>query len=146
MEDGRLLIYSEVGKDRMASCGVGCILKQYRKIYLKEYSVEINQGKNEIYTVLVYTPNQEETIAAKEQLWENLTITTENNKGHIIVFADFNTRVGRKDNTTDSAIGKHDEDKRNNNSRRLLDFVCSLIERDTQIYNKSLEQGRRVYY
>lgn len=61
----------------------------------------------------------------KEQFWEALTTTKENSKGITIALGAFNARVGRKDNTTYSLIGKHGEDK-HNNGRRLLDYCIQL--------------------
>lgn len=163
MNSGIFLIYSGVKGDMRASCGVGCILKQNMVDNLRKWdgiserilTVEISQGRNGIYTfIIVYAPNENETMAVKEQFWEDLTIATENSKGRTIVLGDFSGRVGKKDNTTASTIGRHGEEKRNNNGRRLLDYCMQfdLIVTNTFYMHRDIHRftstkyGREIYH
>lgn len=128
------MIYSGVNKDRHAAAGVGCIIRKelskqivnWQPISERILRVEMeNIYEDKTNIIVVYAPNEDDTTDNKDNFWEELTTTTENYHNNIIVLGDFNSRVGRKDNTTTDVIGKYGEEKRNNNGKRMLQY-CTL--------------------
>jgi hypothetical protein len=71
-------------------------------------------------------------IEEKDKFWEEKTLTVEKSNGIVFVIGDLNGRVGKKDNTTMEVIGKHGENIRNGNGRRLIEHC---IENDLMIAN-----------
>lgn len=61
-------------------------------------------------------------MEVKDKLWEQLDEVTENSASRLLVLGDLNGKKGRKDEVTRRTIGRHGENIRNNNGRRLIDF------------------------
>ncbi|KAK9685893.1 hypothetical protein QE152_g37605 [Popillia japonica] len=65
--------------------------------------------------IVAYGPNEDEKAKVKDAFWEQLSQTTEEVNGRLIILGDLNVRVGRKDEETGETIGLHGERVRNTN-------------------------------
>ena len=89
-------------------------------------TVEFNVRNKDWKTfIIVYATNEDEKAEVNNVFWEELTLIMEVCRGKVFVIGDFNGRVGRADDVYGEVVGKHGEDTRNNNGRRLLEF-CQL--------------------
>jgi hypothetical protein len=138
--NGYYLIYSGVPTNERAKAGVGCLINEkWRKkilgwTYISEriIKVEAKNGENPITIIITYGPNEDEKTEEKDKFWEEMNLAVEKSNGTVFVIGDLNGRVGKKDNTTMEVIGKHGENIRNGNGRRLIEHC---IENDLIIAN-----------
>lgn len=153
-EKGHVLIFSGVPKHKRAAMGVACLIhaKAAEQVYNwkgwteRILSVELRNKNKDIKTVIiVYGPNEDDTAENKNKFWEDLTTITEGAKGKIFILGDFNSRVGKKDITYNTILGKHGENIRNNNGVRMLDFCIlhNLIVSNTFFEHKNIHKYTR---
>lgn len=133
MDNGHVMICSGVRTEKRAAAGVGCIIhkKLENQIHRwKAWSERILQiemkEENRMKTIIVvYGPNEDDTIENKNNFWEELTLVVEEAKGTLFVLGDFNSRVGTRDGEYNEVLGSNGEIVRNKNGRIMLDF-CLL--------------------
>lgn len=111
--------------------GVGRLIHKRREQAIYDWkawterilTIELRELNKSIKTVIVvYGPNDDDKAENKDKFWEELTTVVEGARGMIIIIGDFNSRVGKKDGIHNRTIGKHGENVRNNNGKRMLDF------------------------
>lgn len=133
-----------------AAEGVGCIINKNWEDKIINWTgwseriltVELEmQEKEKITLIAVYGPDENEKKEVKDKFWEDLALITERSKGKIFVAGDFNSRVGKRENNTETVIGKFGEDKRNNNGNRLIEY-CS---RNNLIITNSFFQHKKIH-
>ncbi|CAH0561738.1 unnamed protein product [Brassicogethes aeneus] len=127
--NNNILIFSGVKLNERAAAGVGCIIHKKLKEEIEEWqawserilTVAIkNKKKNILKTIIiVYGPNENDTKDIKDKFWEKLSLATEGSRGELYIAGDFNSRVGRKDQTYNTVIGDYGENTRNNNEPKL---------------------------
>lgn len=153
LEDGHLFVYSGVAHDRRAAEGVGCIVNKEIAENIRKWeahterllSIEIDIGEQEIITVIAaYGPNEDEAAEIKDRFWEDLNEVTERSRGKVYVAGDLNGRVGN-DSRRNNVIGKHGEEKVNNNGRRIIDFCTlnNMIVTNTYYEHKDIHKYTR---
>lgn len=153
LENDHLLVWSGVEDTKRAQAGIGCILHRDIKEKLNKWeaiserilSVELKYKTHVKTIIAVYGPNEDKRIEEKDKFWEDLSVTVGAAKGIIFVAGDINGRVGKGDHTY-TTIGKHGEDERNNNGKRLLDFctIHDLIVTNTFYEHKDIHKYTRV--
>lgn len=153
LENGHILLYSGVDKADRAAAGVGCILHRNIKNTLHKWeavseriiTIELKAKEFTKTIIGVYGPNEDEKAENKNNFWEELSLVTETARGQIYVMGDFNGRVGKRDKNYTTVIGKHGEDIRNNNGKRLLDYcqVYNLIITNTFFEHKEIHKYTR---
>lgn len=154
LTNGHILIYSGVQNNQRAAAGVGCIIHRelagqitkWKAIYERILLIELRNEQGEHTTIIsIYGPDENERASEKDKFWEELTTTTEEARGTLYLVGDFNSRVGKKDIEYKTIIGKHGEEKRNNNGRRLLDFcqLQNLIITNTFYQHKEIHKYTR---
>lgn len=154
LENGNVLIFSGTEKKKRASAGVGCIIhkkletkiEKWKAITERILKITLKNINNEYKTIIiVYAPNEDDTVANKEKFWDELTEITEDAKGKIIIAGDFNSRVGKKDHKYYKEIGTHGEDKRNDNGKRMLQFckMQNMIITNTFFKHKDIHKITR---
>ena len=154
LNEGNVLIYSGVDKVNKAIAGVGCIIDKQIRAKLSKWqawserimTVEFKVASKDWKTfIIVYAPNEDEKAEVKNLFWEELTLIMEVCRGKVFVIGDFNGRVGRADDVYGEVVGKHGEDIRNNNGRRLLEFsqLNNLIITNTFYSHKNIHKYTR---
>lgn len=53
-----------------------------------------DMGRITLTVIVAYRPNDDHTVINTEQIWNELTLVVENDKGAVIVVGDLNPRVG----------------------------------------------------
>ena len=129
--DGHLLILSGVKVEERAQAGVGCLIERNIVEFVKKwefYSERIlkleieTDKKQEINITIIYGPNEDDRAAVKDEFWAEVTEIVDNAKDRTIILGDLNGRVGRRLNDAENVIGKHGENIRNKNGRRIIEF------------------------
>lgn len=108
--------------------------------------IELRNEQGGYTTIIsIYGPDENERANEKDKFWEELTTITEEARGTLYLVGDFNSRVGKKDIEYKTIIGKHGEEERNNNGRRLLDFcqLQNLIITNTFYQHKEIHKYTR---
>ncbi|KAK9680890.1 hypothetical protein QE152_g38752, partial [Popillia japonica] len=94
---GHLLIYSGVDKEKRASEGVACYIRKENIQYLRNWiavserilKMELDIDKMVETTIIVaYGPNEDEKAKVKDAFWEQLSQTTEEINGRLIILGD----------------------------------------------------------
>lgn len=148
-------MYSGVQDQQRAAAGVGCVVHRkltnrivdWKAVSERILAVELRSGRKETMTVIsIYGPDENERTNEKEKFWEDLTTTTEEAKGTIYIAGDFNSRVGKSDEEYDTMIGKHGEEVRNKNGKRMLEFcrLHDMIVTNTFYPHKDIHRYTRV--
>ncbi|XP_023309952.1 uncharacterized protein LOC111691409 [Anoplophora glabripennis] len=154
LENGHVLVFSGVHKEKRAAAGVGCIIhkKMVQQINnWKAWSERIlevrlkDEGSHQKTVIVVYGPNEDDRAECKDQFWEKLTKVTEEAKGEIYIAGDFNSRVGKGDHIYRTIVGEQGENVRNNNGIRLLDFCLmhNLVITNTYFKHKDIHKYTR---
>lgn len=153
MEGGHLLLWSGVEKTERAQAGIGCILNKDVKEKMNSWEpiserilkVELKYRASVKTIIAVYGPSEDEKVEKKDRFWEDLSLAVEAARGEIIVAGDINGRVGKADQTY-TVIGKHGEEARNNNGKRLLDFCTTydMIVANTFYQHRDIHKYTRV--
>lgn len=154
MDNGHLLLWSGVDEKERANAGIGCILHRDIKETVNKWvavserimSIELKNKTSMKTVIAVYGPDEDEKAEKKEKFWDDLNKTMETTRGNIFIAGDFNGRVGIRDHTYTTTIGKYGEEKRNNNGKRLLDFciIHDLIITNTFFKHKDIHKFTRV--
>ena len=153
LKGGHVLFYSGVDVKERAREGVRCIVAKDNLKYLQEWTavterilkLTMKLDKHETVILVVYGPNEDESVTKKDSFWEDLTEVTEEAKGRLIILGDLNGRVGKKDHETGDSIGHYGEEVRNHNGKRLLDFciINDLIITNTFYEHKDIHRYTR---
>lgn len=153
LQNGDLLVYSGVEEKERAKAGVACLIKQskipeirkWKSINERILTLEVGKGKSLRTIVVVYGPDENESKNEKDKFWYILQETYENKRGKLIMAGDFNARVGKDADKWKGVIGKHGEDKQNNNGTRLLEFCVdnNLLIMNTIFQHKEIHKYTR---
>lgn len=128
---GHEIIYSGVDLKNRAEGGVGCVISPKYKDKLTEWeginerilTCTIQMTKQYVTRfIVVYGPGESDKICEKERFWEKLQEVYETGKTRTIILGDFNARIGNKAEGTEGVMGRHGEDTKNSNGKRLIDF------------------------
>lgn len=154
LDNGHLLLWSVVDEKERANAGIGCILHRDIKETVNKWvavserimTIELKNKTSMKTIIAVYGPDEDEKAEKKEKFWDDLNETMETTRGNIFVAGDFNGRVGKRDHTYTTTIGKYGEEKRNNNGKRLLNFciIHDLIITNTFFKHKDIHKFTRV--
>lgn len=154
VSNGHIMLYSGVEHKERARAGVSCVVHHKNAKYIRKWNainerilkieIEMEKGKNTTI-IVVYAPNEDDSVKNKEDFWDTMAEEIEDNKGRVLIIGDLNSRVGKKDDETAETIGIHGEDTRNNNGKKLIDFCITnnLIITNTFFSQKDIHKYTR---
>ena len=103
-------------------------------------------AKEKVNLIILYGSNEYEKITIKDKFLKEVTDIVENIDGIIVVLGDLNGWVGKWVNDVESVIGKHGENVRNSNGRRIINFCMqnNFLVLNTFFQRKEIHSFRRV--
>lgn len=153
MDENYLMIYSGVPKNERAKGGVAFLLHRDNEKNLKGWkfinerimTVEIDEEGEQWTMVVVYAPNDNDTMENKAQFYEQLQRTIEDIDRDIILLGDMNARVGNRAEEWNGVIGKEGEETLNDSGVRLLEFCVmnDLVILNTMFIHKDIHKFTR---
>lgn len=132
---GFTAIWSGVPVETTASQGVGILLSNRLRDCMKEYKcvsprliwLRFRVGLLRLFVVAAYAPVNGDSRA--DEFWEQVreVLSEKEANERVIMLGDFNGWVGTKRDGTEGVLGKHGDDRVNENGRALIE-VCLAFD------------------
>lgn len=133
LQSGHILFYK--GQEGISQWGVGLLINKRLADNIIQYTVKSHRiiyiiikisSKYSLKVIQVYAPTSEYDDEEVESLYEELTMSIqENHTQYTLVIGDFNAKVGKKEEETETCIGDFGIDDRNERGHMLINYLES---------------------
>ena len=155
LDDGYVLMYSGVSKDKRAKEGVGIVISESLKHHVTNWEgissriirLDLQTKENRKITLIqVYGPTEDKDIVDKETFYHDLQLTVDkirNTHENIFILGDWNSRIGNDSRKGHGCMGKHGGERNiNDNGVRMIEFCIdnNLLIGNTWYPHKQLHK------